>query len=91
MLTRYTPHSRNTREDTKAIGDELTRWKKNLPQEMLLQDIDEEGGAGFWACMLHASYQSVSHLAAKWSPLLTNCKNVPNPPIQAQSSYNRNR
>lgn len=58
ILTRYTPHSHNTLLDAKLIGDDLSRWKKNLPPEMLLQDIDEAGGAGFWACMLHANYQT---------------------------------
>ncbi|KAK5271548.1 hypothetical protein LTR96_003373 [Exophiala xenobiotica] len=58
ILTRYTPHSHNTPLDAKLIGDDLSRWKRNLPPEMLLQDIDEAGGAGFWACMLHANYQT---------------------------------
>lgn len=57
MATRYNPHSLNNCQDVKSVGDELTRWKKNLPQEMLLQGIDGAGGAGFWAAMLHANYQ----------------------------------
>ncbi|EXJ60793.1 hypothetical protein A1O7_04946 [Cladophialophora yegresii CBS 114405] len=56
ILTRYTPHSHNTLQDVKCIGEDLTRWRKSLPKEMLLQDIGEAGGAGFWAFMLNANY-----------------------------------
>ena len=55
MSTRYRPHSSNTQAGIKSIGDELSRWKANLPREMLLQDIDRDG-AGFWSSMLHANF-----------------------------------